>query len=445
MLGRDAVASLLSKVLSLSEADQTEAVFLGRQSNLTRYANSVIHQNVAEAETTIRVRAVVGRKVGVAVTNDLREDSLRQVTEKAATFARLQADNPDFRSLPSPDPAGYMAVDAYVESTAAFTPEERARTVGVVCRQAMDRGLSAAGAFSTGRQEIAVANSLGVFGYHRATSAELIALVMSDSGSGYADRCGRDAGGIDAEAVAMEAIDKALSSRNPVAVTPGDYEVVLQEYAVEDLVASISQLGFSAQAVQEGRSFMRLGQKVVGDNVSVWDDALSPDGFPMPFDFEGVPKGRLHLIENGLAKAVAYDSYTAGKEGRASTGHALPAPNAMGPLPVHLFLGTGESTLEEMVRGVKRGLWVTRFHYTRPVHPLKVIVTGMTRDGTFLIENGEIARPVKNLRYTQSYLDALSNITAIGRTAKLQSGYFGAVSVPALRVGRFTFTGATEF
>jgi predicted Zn-dependent protease len=211
----------------------------------------------------------------------------------------------------------------------------------------------------------------------------------------------------------------------------------------------MSYTGFSAVAMQEGRSFMvgKIGQQVVDPRVSIWDDGLSPAGLPVPFDFEGVPKRRVNLIEKGIARGVVYDSYRAGKENKPSTGHALPAPNAFGPMPLNPFFGPGDSTLDEMIAGTQRGLYVTRFHYNRPVDPKRVIITGMTRDGTFLIENGEIAYPVKNLRFTQSYLDALNTVEAIGRRPKLLSGMFGVggASVPALKLGKFRFTGATEF
>ncbi|MBI5956821.1 MAG: TldD/PmbA family protein, partial [Chloroflexi bacterium] len=207
----------------------------------------------------------------------------------------------------------------------------------------------------------------------------------------------------------------------------------------------LAYLGFSALAVQEGRSFMKLGQKVVGDNISIWDDGLSPDGLPLPFDFEGVPRQKVALIDKGLAIGLVYDSYTAGKEGKASTGHALPAPNTYGPIPVNLWMGTGQSDKEEMLKSTKRGIWVTRFHYTRPIHPLKVMVTGMTRDGTFLVENGEIVGPIKNLRFTQSYLEALSSVELIGAQTKLERGPMGSSRVPALKVSRFNFSGVTEF
>jgi predicted Zn-dependent protease len=211
------------------------------------------------------------------------------------------------------------------------------------------------------------------------------------------------------------------------------------------MVNYMSYLGFSAQALQEGRSFMRLGEQLVGPEITIWDDARDPSGIPVPFDFEGVPKQRLEIITQGVARAVAYDSYTAGREpGRVSTGHALPAPNSFGPVPHNLFLAPGSTPRRELGRSIQRGLWVTRFHYVNPVHPLKAILTGMTRDGTFLIENGEITRPVKDLRFTQSILEALSGVAAIGRETRLSGGFFGGVRVPALHLRRFRFTSATR-
>ncbi|HEY3118224.1 MAG TPA: metallopeptidase TldD-related protein, partial [Chloroflexota bacterium] len=186
-------------------------------------------------------------------------------------------------------------------------------------------------------------------------------------------------------------------------------------------------------------------EQMVGENISLWDDGLDPAGRPMPFDFEGVPKQRVDLIERGIARGVVYDSYTAAREGKASTGHGLPAPNRQGPLPLHLFMARGTADQTDLLRGIRRGVWVTRFHYVNPVQPTKTIITGMTRDGTFLIEDGEITRPIQNMRFTQSVLDALSCVEAIGREWSVVQEDLGATCVPALRIGRFRFSSATTF
>ena len=192
----------------------------------------------------------------------------------------------------------------------------------------------------------------------------------------------------------------------------------------------------------------RIGERVTGERITIWDDGLDPRTVPFPFDFEGCPKRRVSLIESGIARGVVYDSFTAGREPDAtSTGHGLPAPNAFGPLPTNLFLEPGEATKEEMLAATERGIWVTRFHYTNVVHPVKTVLTGMTRDGTFLIEGGCITRPLKNLRFTQSILDAFASADMLGRTLKLRpvgAGPF-AVCAPAARIREFTFTGTTQF
>jgi predicted Zn-dependent protease len=254
-------------------------------------------------------------------------------------------------------------------------------------------------------------------------------------------------GEINTEAISSEAVEKALRSRHPRELPPGRYPVILEEYAVADMMSTLAYLGFGALSVQEGRSFMtdRFGEQIMNPTISIWDDGLDSTGLPMPFDFEGVPRQRVDLIKEGVAAAVVYDSYTAGREGKASTGHGLPAPNTFGPIPTHMFMAPGEASKEEMLASIERGLWVTRFHYTRPVHPKLAIITGMTRDGTFLIEKGEMAYPIKNLRFTQSYIEALANVEQVCRETRLVENWFGATRIPALKVAEVEFTGATEF
>ena len=236
-------------------------------------------------------------------------------------------------------------------------------------------------------------------------------------------------------------IDKAQRNQNAQPVEPGVYEVVLEEYAVAEMLEFMSFMGFSALAAQEERSFMRLGEKITGDQVSIWDDGLDRTGLPASFDFEGVPKQRVDLITGGVASGLVYDMQTAQRAGRESTGHGLPAPNTEGPFAVNLFMQPGTAAKAELASDIKRGIWVTRFWYVRIVHPKASIITGMTREGTFLIENGRITRPVKDLRFTQSVLEALQGTLALSRSTKLEIGEFiGASRVPAVRLKAFTFT-----
>ena len=448
MLGEKRVKELTDGILARSTADQTEVVVLAGDEYLTRFANSAIHQNVAETDSEVRIRVALGSRVGVATTNNLDDEALARTLENALSIARLQPENPDFKSLPGPQPTPEFT--SFSQATASCTPEQRAEGAGTICMMAREAGVVASGALTTSLFEAGVANSLGVFGHFVTTYAEINTVIMSDTSAGYASDMALDVDDLEFEAIGREALDKCMRSQNPRTLEPGEYTVILEPYAVQDFIQMMTFTGFSAVAMQEGRSFMvgKIGQQIVDPRVSIWDDGQDPRGLPWPFDFEGVPKQRVDLIEKGVARGVVYDSYRAGKEeGKYSTGHALPAPNARGPFPLNAFFGPGDATLEEMIASTERGLYVTRFHYTRPVEPTKVVVTGMTRDGTFLIENGKIAYPVKNLRFTQSYLDALNQVDMIGKELRLLSGMggLGGTVQPALKLGSVNFTGATEF
>ena len=429
------------EVLTSVEADQAEVLIYGGTSALTRFANNYIHQNVQESDVSVRVRAVLGKKIGVASTDAITQEGLREVAERAVSLARLQQENLDFVSLPGPTPIA--KVEARLAATAECSAGQRAGVVSEITGTASKAGLVAAGAFRTGESEVAVMNSMGVWAYHCDATADINTVVMGETSSGYAERWTRDVGEIKGAAIAAEAIDKAQRGANPHALEPGEYDVILEEYAVADLMDYFAYLSFGVQAFMEKRSFMsgRIGERVMGENVSLWDDGLSPEGLPAPFDAEGVARRRVDFIEKGVAKGVVWDSYHGAMAGQASTGHALPAGETFGAIPGNMFMATGDATKEEMLASTKRGIWVSRFWYTRPVHPLTVVLTGMTRDGTFLIEDGKIVAPVNNLRFTQSYLEAMNQVEAIGKTSMLMPSFGGCCRVPALKVRGWNFTG----
>lgn len=446
MLGDKEAKRIIEQALGYAkEASQAEVMLNTEESALTRFANNYIHQNVAESNTRVSVRIVLGKKIGVAGSNDLSTEGLRKTVENAMTIARFQEENADFVSLPEPREAN--GPNSYIASTAAASPELRADAVAIVCNKAKEAGLIASGAFNTNSGEIAVGNSLGVRAYAPYSKAAISTVIMGDDSSGWADRASTDVRDINAEELAAEAVGKAQRSQNPQRLEPGDYDVILEEYAVAEMLEYMNYIGINALAVQEGRSFMKIGEKIAGDNITLIDDPLDPSGFPFPFDFEGYPRQRITVIENGIAMGVPYDSYTANREGKPekNNGHALPAPNTYGPVAINMFLAPGDSSKEEMLKQVKRGVWVSRFHYVNISRPLPPTLTGMTRDGTFLIENGEITTPLRNFRFTQDVLAALSNTSAISRTTKLQEGFFGGTRVPALLVRNFHFSGVTEF
>jgi PmbA protein len=441
-LADDVVARALA-----AGASEAEALITAEDAALTRFANSEIHQNVAETNIGVNLRFCIGRRIGVAATGRTDDAGLRALVERAAAITRSVEELEDWGGLPGPD--GQIAVGGlaagYSIATAEASPEFRAERVRAVIAAADAVGALAFGSFATSREETAVANSSGIRTAQERTSSQLLTVHMSpDGGTGYAEAAATDATTIDAAALGREAAAKARATENAISLPAGDYPVVLEEYAVIDIADMLGYLGFSALAVQEGRSFAEPGKQIGSELVTIVDDGADPAGLPMAFDYEGVRKERVVLVERGACRDVVYDAQTAARDGRASTGHGLPAPNPYGPYPINMLIEAGATPRDDLLAGLDRGLLVTRFHYTNPVHPKLAIVTGMTRDGTFLVEGGKITGPVRNLRYTQSYLDALAAVTAVGRERKTLRGFLGSAVVPALRIDAWTFTGTTE-
>jgi predicted Zn-dependent protease len=424
-------------------ATEAEALVVAGESALTRFANSEIHQNVASAEVFVNLRFVRGRRVGVASSGRTDDEGIRALVERAGAIAGNVEELEDWAGLPEASAADPLPA-AWSDGTAHATPELRADGARAVIAAADAAGVTAFGSFSTDTEAVAVASSRGIRTAERRTSSQLITVTMGpDDGTGYAEQCAVDATTLDAAALGREAAERARVSAKPVAVEPGDYPVVLLHYAVVDLLDMLGYLGFSALAVQEDRSFFEAGRRVASPLVSIADDGRDPAGLPMGFDAEGVPKQRLALLDAGVCRDLAFDAQTAARAGRRSTGHGLPAPNPYGPFPTNMLMAPGDATLDELVGGLERGLLVTRFHYTNPVHSKKVIITGMTRDGTFLVEGGRIVGPVRNLRFTMSYLDALANVEAVSRERRCLRGFLGGSVVPSVRLSSFSFTGAT--
>ena len=449
MIGREKCLRLLKRVIQESSADQTEALLLTEDSSLTRFAQSAVHQHVAERNGILILRVALGRRIAVVTTNILEPRSVKSSLQKAIALAKIQPPNEEFKSFPGPKP--FPEIDTFYERIDRFTPERKVRVIKNLIKQMEAAGLKASGAFSKGVVESAVVNSLGVEAYQAYSDLFLHFIAEGEKNTGYAHFVSRDPDRLDLERLAKEAIRK-VTNQESIRVDPGEYEVILEPHAVAEMVDFLSILGFHALAFQEGRSFFcdALGKKMVDEKVTIWDDGLDPEGLQIPFDFEGVPKQKVTFFESGVAKEVTYDSFTAGREGKESTGHGLISPNTAGPVPINLVMKKGESTLDEMVRSVRKGIYVTRFHYTNVVEPMKAVVTGMTRDGTFLIEEGEIKQPIKNLRFTESILDAFSRISAVSKERSVcceGTGYSrrfvtGTVA-PAIKVDGFNFSGVS--
>lgn len=445
MLGESKLKKIARQALGFSKADQTEVLIFVYDRGLTRFANSQIHQNVAHDYASVQVRAVVGKKIGVASGNSLTRESLKKVVRKANELAKFQKEDPHFVSLPAAQKI--KKTGGFSKKTADLTPAKKAKMVADVIKTAVDAKLTASGAFDTSISEIAVANSLGVWAYQASTSANLSTIFLGKDSTGYAEEHSGDISKIDHLKIAKTARDKALKSKKPIEAKEGDYEVILESAAMDEALFYFSWLGPNARVYHEEASFLtgKLGKKVFSDKLTIWEDAYDVRGYPIGFDFEGVPKKSLPIVEKGVFKNIVYDSYHAGKHKGEQTGHALPAPNTWGPIPAHLRIEPGDKTIEEMIKDVKKGLLITRFWYIRMLHPKLLNITGMTRDGTFLIENGEIVAPVKNMRFTQSIPEAFSNIISVGRDLKLEASYGQSNLVPAMHISGFHFSGVTQF
>ncbi|HEY5548803.1 MAG TPA: TldD/PmbA family protein [Coriobacteriia bacterium] len=425
-------------------AEQSEALFVASDHALTRFAGNRIHQNMASEDAELSVRAVIGTRVGVASTNRIDAEGVERCCRAATEAARLAPEDPAFPGLPTPLPA--VTDDRVSASTIGFDADRRAAAAGAMIAESAASGSVAAGGVARDHTVVAIANSLGTGVAMARTSVRATVLsTAAHGGTGWAAFASRDAAGLDPVALGAFAADTARRSADPIGLDAGVYTVVLAPEAVADMALFIAWYGCSIKSVEEGRSFMsgKLGQRVTSPMITLVDDALAPWSTGLTFDYEGQPKTRVPLIERGVATSPVTDSYWAARTGRPNTGHALPAPNSQGPLPLDVALEAGDAEPSQLIASVKRGIYVTRFHYVNIEDPTRVTLTGMTRNGTFLIENGELTSPVKDLRFTQPALEALD--TTLGVSAKRQLvGDEGTALVPYLLLERFRFTGQTS-
>lgn len=444
MMTPDEARALAREVVGRTAADEAEALVVAEHSALTRFANNRINQNVAEDNTLVSIRAVVGRRIGVSSTNRLDADALQACADAAVAAAHIAPEDPSFPGLPTPEPI--LQAGRASESTRTFDAEKRAAAVGDIVAASRELGLTAAGKVRVGENVVAVANSRGIDVGMAVTGAQATVLSMGETGSGWAAFLGQDAAELDAAALGRQAADLAVRSANPTTLEPGSYPVVLGPDAVADIMDFLGYVGFSVKAYEEGRSFLsnHLDEQVMSEIVNIVDDAVSGHSLGLTFDYEGCPKRRVSIIEEGVATHPVTDSYWTGRSGWVNTGHALPAPNSYGPMPLNLELMGGDATLEELIGSVNRGVYVTRFHYVNVEDPIPVTLTGMTRDGTFLIEDGELTRPLKNLRFTQPMVEALEGCEGITAERRYVGTDEGSSLVPGILLASFAFTGQTS-
>jgi PmbA protein len=465
MLTQDEAADIFERIRKLSTTEEIEVLFYGGKSALTRFANNGIHQNVAEENYGISVRTVFGGATARATTNRFDGESLARVVQASESLARVQAPDPDL--LPMAEAGeGALAARAvpsrHFDETASITPGQRAETVKKIVSVAETRKLTTAGIFSTSNAIEGIFNSRGLSHWHAQTSCDVSVTMLGTDSSGWQKANSPNVADIDPVALAEIAARKAFESANPQEIPPGKYTVILEPAAVLDMVGFMFY-DFGGLAVLDQRSFLnnRVGTGVFGGNINIWDDAAHPLQSGSPFDGEGIPRKRVQLVENGVVRQLVYARATAAKMRTSEhkdkvgpiepTGHGFALPNEMGEAPMNIvFAGSAQprtvpKTVAHMIASTERGVLVTRLWYIREVDPYEKILTGMTRDGTFYVEDGKIRHGLLNFRFNESLIHMLSNVEEMSAPARASGEESFDMVVPAMKVREFNFTEVTKF
>jgi len=437
--------NICERIFALAKDVQTEALIERSTGALTRFADNEISQNVYSDSSNISIRFVDNGRTSRVTLNQSDEAALTRAVKTGLETLKKQKKDVSLLPLAGPGRIEH-GKNIFSKDTADLSPSYRAQKIKSLVQACKKAGQTAYGTLENGLSSCTVANSRGVFAEHRESCITYSVTVRDGDGFGWAETPAACAGQIDFEAVNRTARLKASMSKKPSDIKPGRYPVILEPAAAADLLSYLCVFGFGGLFYNEGSSFAsgNLGKKLLSGKLSIEDYALHGPASGMPFDFEGQPRRRVVLVDNGVLKGVVHDRKTASAAKTRSTGHALPQPSSFTPFPLNLSVRPGDSSVEEMIKSSERAVLVTQFHYTNLLKPLNVEMTGMTRNGTFLIENGKISKPLKNLRFTQSITEAFRETEAVGRTAELRQ-VWGKLSCPAFKLKAFNFSSATEF
>ncbi len=462
MLTKEQAGDVFDRIRRFSSAEEVEAIFTSSRFALTRFANNTIHQNVEEENSVVSIRTNFAGRTARSTANQFDDESLRRAITASESLARVQGADPDLLPMPASDEAKAAGEGAratrFFDETAAITPAERAEVVRDMVSVAGKYKLTAAGIYSNAESCEGIFNSRGLAKWHEQTLAEVSITMLGDDSSGWQKLNSPDVTKLDAAGLAETAAQKAIESARPREIAPGKYTVILEPSAALDIVGFMFW-DYSGVAILDQRSFLndRIGTQLFGENVNIWDDVAHPLQAGSPFDGEGMERQRVRLVENGVVKRVVYARATAekvkkseyaGKVGTIeATGHGFPLPNEAGEMPMNIVFGRPHKpeSIEEMIASTERGVLVTRLWYIREVDPYEKIVTGMTRDGTFLVEKGKIQCGVRNFRFNQSLISMLSNVEAMGVPVRACGEESFDMVVPAMKVREFNFTEVTTF
>jgi predicted Zn-dependent protease len=451
LLTREEAEALAKKVLSFATADETRVSINSSAPGNMRFAVNQASTSGDSHDTTITVRSTYGKRSASSTTNKRDDESLKAVVQRAEELAKLAPEDPEH--MPELGPQEYVSTPAWDEGTATLTAAQRANAVNQITAIAKEAGLVSTGFLEVDVGANAVANNKGLFGYHRSTTVALTTTIRTPdgTGSGWAGTQANDFDRIAPAVLGRRAADKARRSTNPVAIEPGRYTVILEPTAAANIIQLIAG-SLGARQADEGRSFFskpgggnKIGQKVVDERVTILSDPTDPQTPGSPFSGDGLPVKPRVWIENGVVKNLSYDRYWAQRQGVEPTGGG---GGGFGGGGAGLKMLGGEATLEDMIASTERGILCTRFWYIRGVDQRTILFTGLTRDGTFLIENGRITRPVKNMRWNESPIFVLNNLEMLGRAERVSSSESGsagnAVVMPAIKARDFNFTSASD-
>lgn len=450
MLTREQAQSLVKKVFSMVDAEQSEVILTSAVTNSTRFSSNVITQNVGLSNDSLRLRVIMGKRQGVATVNQFDDDSIRRCVQSALAVAKVSSEDPNLLPMLDKQPQ-YETVTAWREATARFTPAQRAEAVGKVLASYDQQGIEGAGIFDTDEGSVCYANSRGVFGYKAGTKAEFSVSAFVDVGTveGWSETFDLDVGRLKVEGAGKRAAEKALAARNPKDMDPGEYTVIFEPAAVAEMVLFYGWLAGNGLSFAEKRSFHKgeLGQKLLDSKLSITEDPYHPELGGTPFDMEGFAKKKVAIVDKGVIAGLCHDRRSAALCGGQNTGHSNAQPDSGGPGPDNLVVATGSDNVGNMISSTKKGLLVTKLHYTNVVNAQEVSITGMTRAGTFWIENGKISHAVKNMRFTQSLLSAFADIESIGSEAHATGGalFGGNFVVPDVKIRKWRFSSPTGF
>ena len=425
---------ILEKAMSFSKADACVINLGGSESGNIRYARNTVSTAGHQSNQSLAVEASFGKKSGTATIDEFDDASLEKVVRRAEELAQLSPENPEFM-----EPLGPQTYDesvSYSEATANTTPEFRADVAAKSIKPASEKEVTAAGFLDDGAGFSAMLNSNGLFAYNKSTNVDFTVTMCTNdgTGSGWVTRDYNDISKFDAEEASAIAIDKAVMSREARAIEPGRYTVILEPAAAEELLGNMGR-AFNARTADEGRSFMskegggtKLGDKIVDERVTIWSDPLHPDVPTSTWSGDGLPRKKTMWVENGVVKNLAYDRYWASQQGVDAV-----------PYPSNMIMQGGDASLDDMIKRTKRGILVTRFWYIRSVDPQTLLFTGLTRDGTFYIENGQIKYPVKNFRFNESPIIMLNNLEELGEQVRVNGNL-----IPYMKIRDFTFTSLSD-